>query len=101
MIAATGACQMTCRAARGQGESLSLGPHAAERTHCDDLERPGSARIKAVLRRGTIVGAVGAFDHIAAVMQASPVSAELFEMATSGDFSRLDRNPAKRQHIVP
>lgn len=44
---------------------------------------------------------MGEFDHIARAMQASPLTAAFAEMAVSHDFSRLDRNTAKRQHFLP
>jgi hypothetical protein len=44
---------------------------------------------------------VGEFDHIVAAMEASPLMAELKAMGLSGDFSKLDRNAAKRHHYVP
>src|SRR3954469_10717986 len=34
-------------------------------------------------------------------MFASPLMAELIEMGEANDFSRLDKNQAKRQHFVP
>lgn len=43
---------------------------------------------------------MGEFDHIAAALQASPVTAAFKEMVESNDFSRLDKNPAKRHHFV-
>jgi hypothetical protein len=44
---------------------------------------------------------VGEFDHIIAAMEASPLMADLKAMGLSGDFSKLDRNAAKRHHYVP
>jgi hypothetical protein len=44
---------------------------------------------------------VGEFDHIVAAMEASPLMAELKLMGLTGDFSKLDRNAAKRHHYVP
>lgn len=44
---------------------------------------------------------MGEFDHIVAALQASPVVAAFQEMAVSNDFSRLDRNAAKRHHFLP
>ena len=44
---------------------------------------------------------MGEFDHIAASMQASPVTAAFMEMVASNDFSRLDKSKAKRHHFVP
>ena len=41
---------------------------------------------------------MGEFDHIAAAMQASPVTAAFMEMTESNDFSLLDKNTAKRHH---
>lgn len=46
-------------------------------------------------------GQVGQFDHIADALLASPVTAAFMEMAETGDFSRLDKNQAKRHHYVP
>lgn len=43
---------------------------------------------------------MGEFDDIAAALQASPVTAAFAKMAESGDFSRLDKNAAKRHHFV-
>lgn len=50
---------------------------------------------------GSTVCRVGEFDHIAAAMEASPLMAELKAMGLSGDFSKLERNAAKRHHYVP
>ena len=44
---------------------------------------------------------VGEFDHIVAAIEASPLMAALKAMGLSGDFSKLDRNAAKRHHYVP
>jgi hypothetical protein len=44
---------------------------------------------------------VGDFDDIVASMEASPLMAELKAIGLSGDFSKLERNPAKRHHYVP
>jgi hypothetical protein len=44
---------------------------------------------------------VGQFDHIAQAILASPLTAAFIEMAETGDFSRLDKSQAKRQHFVP
>lgn len=44
---------------------------------------------------------MGEFDHIAAALKASPLTAAFMEMAASNDFSRLDKNPAKRHHFLP
>lgn len=44
---------------------------------------------------------IGEFDHIAAALWASPLVAACVEMATTNDFSRLDRNAAKRHHFLP
>jgi hypothetical protein len=44
---------------------------------------------------------VGEFDHIVAAMKASPLIREFEAMARSEDFSKLDRNTAKRHHYVP
>lgn len=44
---------------------------------------------------------MGEFDHIVAAMKASPLMAELTAMGLTGDFSKLDRNAAKRHHYVP
>src|SRR5215210_2506087 len=44
---------------------------------------------------------MGEFDHIAAALHLSPLIRELTEMGISGDFSRLDRNEAKRHHFLP
>ena len=44
---------------------------------------------------------VGEFDHIAAALWASPLMTACVEMAVSNDFSRLDRNAAKRHHFLP
>ena len=44
---------------------------------------------------------MGEFDHIIAAFEASPLVAEMAEMAESDDFSRLDSNTAKRQHFLP
>jgi hypothetical protein len=44
---------------------------------------------------------MGQFDHIANALRASPLTAAFMEMAETGDFSRLDKNQAKRQHFVP
>lgn len=41
------------------------------------------------------------FDHIVAALRASPFTTACMEMAASNDFSRLDRNAAKRQHFLP
>lgn len=43
---------------------------------------------------------MGEFDHIAAALQASPVTAAFMEMVESNDFSRLDKNQAKRHHFL-
>jgi len=43
----------------------------------------------------------GEFDHIAVALNSSPVVRAFTEMGVSGDFSRLDRNQAKRHHFVP
>ncbi|HLE99707.1 MAG TPA: DUF4238 domain-containing protein [Gaiellaceae bacterium] len=43
---------------------------------------------------------MGDFDHVVAAFQASPLFAELMEMAATEDFSRLE-SAAKRQHFVP
>jgi len=43
---------------------------------------------------------VGEFDHIAAALQASPLTAAFMEMVESNDFSRLDKNTAKRHHFL-
>ena len=44
---------------------------------------------------------MGQFDHIAAALQASPVTAEFTKMAASGDFTALEANGAKRHHFLP
>jgi len=44
---------------------------------------------------------MGEFDHIAAAMRASPLTAAFMEMAETNDFSRLDKNTAKRHHFLP
>src|SRR4051812_9706005 len=44
---------------------------------------------------------MGEFDHIVAALQSSPVVRAFTEMGVSGDFSRLDRNQAKRHHFLP
>jgi hypothetical protein len=44
---------------------------------------------------------VGRFDHIAEAILASPLTAAFIEMAEAGDFSRLEKSEAKRQHFVP
>lgn len=44
---------------------------------------------------------MGEFDHISAALWASPFTTACMEMATANDFSRLDKNAAKRQHFVP
>jgi Protein of unknown function (DUF4238) len=43
---------------------------------------------------------MGEFDHIAAAMEASPITAAFKEMGESNDFSRLDKNAAKRHHFL-
>jgi Protein of unknown function (DUF4238) len=43
---------------------------------------------------------VGDFDHIVAALEASPITAELKAMVASEDFSRLDKNAAKRHHFL-
>ncbi len=43
---------------------------------------------------------MGEFDHIVAAMRESPVVSAFEEMSISGDFSALDKNPAKRQHFL-
>jgi hypothetical protein len=43
---------------------------------------------------------MGGFDHIAAALQASPVTAAFMEMVESNDFSRLDKSTAKRHHFL-
>lgn len=47
-----------------------------------------------------VVG-MGEFDHIVAAVRASAFTTACIEMATANDFSRLDKNEAKRQHFVP
>ena len=44
---------------------------------------------------------MGQFDHIAMALQASPVTADFTKMATSGDFTALEANGAKRHHFLP
>ncbi len=44
---------------------------------------------------------MGEFDHIVAALRASPFTSACMEMAVSNDFSRLERNAAKRQHFLP
>jgi Protein of unknown function (DUF4238) len=44
---------------------------------------------------------MGQFDPIADALRASPLNAAFMEMAETGDFSRLDKNQAKRHHYVP
>jgi uncharacterized protein DUF4238 len=44
---------------------------------------------------------MGEFDHIVAAMGESPVISAFTEMSLSGDFSALEKNPAKRQHFLP
>jgi hypothetical protein len=44
---------------------------------------------------------MGDFDHISKAIWESPVTLAFKEMAESGDFSRLEKNPAKRHHYVP
>lgn len=44
---------------------------------------------------------MGDFDHIVAALRASPLMTALQEMAVSNDFSRLERNEAKRHHFLP
>jgi hypothetical protein len=44
---------------------------------------------------------MGAFDHIVAAMNSSPVVRAFKEMGESGDFSRLDSSQAKRHHFLP
>ena len=44
---------------------------------------------------------MGEFDHIAAALQASPLMAAFMKMAATNDFSRLDKNSAKRHHFLP
>jgi hypothetical protein len=44
---------------------------------------------------------MGEFDHIVSAMNASPIMRELVEMGSTGDFSRLDANQAKRHHYIP
>ncbi len=53
------------------------------------------------LSRTSTVSFVSEFDDIVAAMEASPLMAELKAMGLSGEFSKLDRNPAKRHHYVP
>jgi hypothetical protein len=43
---------------------------------------------------------MGEFDHIAAAIQASPVTTAFMEMAATNDFGRLEKNAAKRHHFV-
>lgn len=43
---------------------------------------------------------MGQFDHIAAALKASPVTAAFMKMVHSNDFSRLDKNTAKRHHFL-
>ena len=43
---------------------------------------------------------MGEFEHIAAALQASPVTAAFVEMVESNDFSRLEKNTAKRHHFL-
>ena len=43
---------------------------------------------------------MGEFDHIAAALKASPITAAFMEMAESNDFSRLDKSQAKRHHFL-
>jgi hypothetical protein len=43
---------------------------------------------------------MGEFDHIVAALQASPVTAAFMGMVESNDFSRLDKNTAKRHHFL-
>jgi hypothetical protein len=43
---------------------------------------------------------MGQFDHIVAALEASPVTAAFREMVESNDFSRLDKNTAKRHHFL-
>src|SRR3954462_5305649 len=44
---------------------------------------------------------MGEFDHIVAALRSSPVVRAFTEITASGDFSRLDRNQAKRHHFLP
>lgn len=44
---------------------------------------------------------MGEFDRIVAAMSESPVIAAFTEMSVSGDFSHLEKNPAKRHHFLP
>ena len=44
---------------------------------------------------------MGEFDHIAAELWASPFTTACMEMTVANDFSRLDKNAAKRQHFLP
>lgn len=41
------------------------------------------------------------FEHIAHAIRSSPLVAEFAEIARREDFSRLDKNQAKRHHFVP
>jgi Protein of unknown function (DUF4238) len=43
---------------------------------------------------------MGEFDHIVAALQSSPLVRELTEIGVSGDFSRLEKNEAKRHHFL-
>jgi hypothetical protein len=60
---------------------------------------PNTSRL--LVRPGPTVSHVGEFDDIIAAMEASPLMAEVKAMGVSGDFSKLDRNAAKRHHYVP
>src|SRR2546429_7538150 len=43
---------------------------------------------------------MGQFDHIVGALEASPVTVAIREMVESNDFSRLDKNTAKRHHFL-
>lgn len=44
---------------------------------------------------------MGRFDHVANAMLASPIAQDLARMVESQDYSRLDKNSAKRHHFLP
>ncbi len=62
----------------------------------ENLRSPGKVRETSRYR-----SVIGEFDHIVAAMNASPLMRELIDMASSGDYSRLDQSKAHRHHFIP